>query len=75
MSPILYEQRRVARYSGPSDRLPFWFVLGKQNEHIKKLWYLFYLLLVPADLAEGATGMAVLFASRSLFQRIHDANR
>ena len=24
---------RAARYCGPSERLPFWFVLGKQNEH------------------------------------------
>jgi hypothetical protein len=33
MSPVLCEQRWAARCSGPSERLPFWFVLGKQNEH------------------------------------------
>jgi hypothetical protein len=34
MSPVLYEQRRVARSSGPSERLPFlvrfW---ANKNEH------------------------------------------
>jgi len=58
MSPVLCEQRWAARCSGPSERLPFWFVLGKQNEHItRKYLYLYKLPYKPPSFAcpkEGA---------------------